>query len=145
MADLVIASAKIPELDRALAALFPLAPPPTPKGRYALSKVAGVVGPAHATYRENYRALLLAHAITDADGKPIARDLGDGRTQYDLGRGFGQTTPEFDAALAELNDEPITLPGCRMITHAELGACPITVQQEQALIAAGILEDKEPE
>ncbi len=131
-------------VDAALAGLFPLSPPPTPKGRYALSRAAKVIGPAVQTYRENHQALLVKHAVKDADGKPVTQDLGKGLIQYDLGAGFGRTTPAFDADLKALGEEVIDLTGCRMISHAELGDCPITVQQETALLGV-LLIDAEPE
>lgn len=144
---LSIPASQLPAVDLALGGLFPLQPPPTPKGRYALAKVANVVGPAHQTYQEQKNALLLKHAVRDAEDKPITRETtlnGQPATQYDLGAGFGNVTPAYLADLKDLNEEPITLTGCRRITHAELGACPITVQMETALIAAGLLEDSEP-
>jgi hypothetical protein len=129
-------------LDAALSGIFPLSPPPTPKGRYALSKAAKVIGPAHVLYEEQKLALLTKHALKDADGKAVTNTVGN-TVQFDMGRGFGITTPAFAAEFAEMNDEAIELTGCRMITHAELGDCPITVQQETALLGV-LLEDDEP-
>lgn len=140
---LVVKAHQIPTLDMVLAGIFPLTPPLTPKGRYALAKAAKIIGPAHQTYLEQKVALLVQHAVK-VDGKPVTQQLPNGATQYDLGKGFGVTTPEFDADLKAMNDEDIPLVGCRMITHAELGECPITLQQETALLGV-LLVDAEPE
>ncbi len=143
---LSVKASLVPALDVALGGIFPLSPPPTPKGRYALSRAAKVVGPAHQLYQEQKLALLNEHAIK-VDGKPVTQTIQTATgqaTQFDMGRGFGVVTEAFTAALKELNDEDIPLTGCRMITHAELGACPITVAQETALLGI-LLIDAEPE
>ncbi len=130
-------------LDAVLGGIFPLSPPPTALGRYALSRAAKVVGPAAQAFRAEHQALLVKHALKNPDGSPVAKDLGNGMTQYDLGAGFGKTTPEFDADFKAIGDEDIVLTGCRMITHAELGQCPITVAQETALLGV-LLQDEPP-
>ena len=38
----------------------------------------------------------------------------------------------------------VELTGCRMITHAELGDCPITAAHEATLLGV-LIEDKEPD
>lgn len=129
-------------LDVALAGVLKLSPPPTPKGRYALAKAAKALGPAVQTYNEQKLALLQEHAKQE-DGKPVTRL--DGQTiTFDFGQGFGVVTPEVTAALGELNDEDVSLPGVRMISHAELGECPITAEQEMVLLGV-LLIDAEPE
>ena len=131
-------------LDFALSGIFPLSPPPTAVGRYALSRAAKVVGPAAQAFRAEHQTLLLNHAVKGEDGKPVTRDAGNGMTQYDLGAGFGKTTPAFDAEFKAIGDEGIVLTGCRMITHKELGDCPITLAQETALLGV-LLVDEAPE
>lgn len=145
---LTVKAGKIALLDAVLGGIFPLEPPPTPKGRYALSKVAGHTGPASVQFQKERLALLEKHAKKGDDGKPVSEVVqtaqGPGM-RFDMGRGLGVETPEYRAELATIEDEDILLVGCRMITHAELGKCPITVQQERVLIDTGLLEDKEPD
>jgi len=140
-----IKASQLAALDLALGGMFSLTPPPTAVGRYALSRAAKVVGPAAQTFRAEHQALLLKHALKGEDRiTPISRDLGNGLTQYDLGAGFGKTTPAFDAEFKAICDEPIVLTGCRMISHKELGDCPITLAQETALLGV-LLTDEPPE
>lgn len=144
MPDISIKAELVVMLGEVLAGATNLSPPPTPKGRYALSKAAIALGKHPQLYQDQKKALLEKHAVL-VDGKPSSKELAPGVLQFDMGKGFGNTTPEFDADLKELNDEEITLSGVRQITHAELGACPITAAQEAVLIRAGLLEDREPE
>lgn len=148
MPDITIKAGRVLDLDLALnggivlggAALgvLQLSPPPTPKGRYALSKVATpIVGHAEK-YRENHTALLEKHARKDKDGKPV-KDAIPGGFKYDL-----TDQAAFNAEKKEMDEEPIVLSGVRQITHAELGVCPITGAHERVLIELGLLEDKEP-
>lgn len=145
MPEIVVKSVLIQELAGALAGVEILSPPPTPKGRYAIGKASDAAQPAAQRYTKERAALLEKHAKRDEKGAAVRQRFGDNGFQYDLGRGFGATTPEFDAELDAMNDEDVVLSGCRMITHAELGACPITAAQERVLIKAGLLDDKEPE
>ena len=149
MADLVVKAGRLLAVQRTLAEVLGLTPPATPKGRYALSRQASAVEREVEKYTEQHAALLKKHAATNEAGQPLTQPItlpnGQSGVQYDLGAGFGQTTPAFEAELKELNDEDITLPGVRMITHAELGGCPITGTHELILLAAGLLEDKEPD
>lgn len=145
MADIVVKAGLIQDLAGTLGAVEHLTPSATPKGRYALSKACDAALPAAQRYTKERTALLEKHAKKEANGAAVKQPVGNGGFQYDLGQGFGATTPEYDAELATINDEDITLSGCRMITHAELGSCPITAFQERILVKAGLLEDKEPE
>lgn len=142
ISHVIVKASQLTVLDITLGGIFPLSPPLTPKGRYALAKAAKVIGPAHQTYQEQKVALLELHAVK-VDGKAVTESLPNGQTRYDLGAGFGKTTPAFDADFKAINDEDIPLPGVRMITHAELGDCPITLQQEAALLGV-LLVDEEP-
>lgn len=142
IAHVIVKASQLSALDQALGGIFTLSPPPTIKGRYALAKAAKAIGPAHQTYQEQKLALLQDHAVKK-DGKPVFEQR-ENTLLFDFGHGIGVTTPEVNAALKELNDEDISLPGVRMITHAELGDCPITVQQEAALLGV-LLTDEAPE
>lgn len=129
-------------LDMALAGVLKLSPPATPKGRYALAKAAKALGPAVQTYNEQKLALLTEHAKRDDKGQPITQTV-DQTVSFDFGLGFGAVTPDVTTALEELNDEDVSLPGVRMISHAELGECPITGEQEAVLLGV-LLIDEEP-
>ncbi len=147
MSDITHVSVKasqLPVLDAALGGLFSLTPPPTAIGRYALARAAKVVGPAAQEFRAQHQALLVKYATKNEDGTPMTRDVGNGMMQYDLGAGFGKTTPEFDAEFRAISDEEIVLTGCRMVSHKELGDCPITLAQEVALLGV-LLTDTEPD
>lgn len=139
MTDLIVKASQLIPLDTALGPVLSLTPPPSPKGRYALAKAANAVGPAVQTFREQHVALLQLHAKKDAEGKPVMQQFADGRQQYDIA-----DMEAFSVDFAAIQDEPIVLAGVRMITHAELGSCPITAAQEAVLIATGLLEDMEP-
>lgn len=114
-------------------------PPATPKGRYALAKAGEQVAGAAATYQKQALKLLNDHAKKDGAGKPQV-------TMTEAGVSARPEDPvALQKALDDIGEEDTTLTGVRAITHAELGACPITGWQERMLIAAGLLEDKEPE
>lgn len=138
-------AALIEDVAETLELIAALEPPATTKGRYALAKALDAALPARDRYRKEKFGLLTRHAKRDERGQPITQTVGGMTIQFDFGQGFNVVTPEVAEALAELNDEDVILPGVRMITHAELGACPITAGQERVLIRAGLLEDKEPE
>ncbi len=142
---LTIKPSQLVPLNAVLGGLFQLQPAPNAKGRYILARAVPTVGPALKIYTDQKLALLQLMAIKDVEGEPVSRDTGGGNIQFDLGNGFGNSTPEFDAALKAIDEEVITLTDCRTITHAELGACPITVQMEAVLIDCGLLENKEPD
>ncbi len=142
MSDTTIKAAQLETLNTALLGVFPLTPPPTPKGRYFLSTAAGIIGPSTTTYQQNKQALIEKWAKRDDEGKLISVVNTDA-----LGRKVA-TFPltdavAFAAELKEIDDIDIVLTGVRVITHAELGACPITVAQETALRGI-LLEAVEP-
>lgn len=155
MADFIIKAGLINAAHRILngqiggdPGVLPLLGPATPKGRYALTRAADAVAAAAFAYNKQHVAQLEIHAKKDGDGRAITQSLEtpQGRvTQYDFGAGFGVTTPEFEAAMAELNDEDITLPGVRQTLMAELKDAPLTGVHLSVLIKCGLLEDKEPE
>ncbi len=116
----------------------------TPKGGYAFGKQVDAVGPANARYQKAKFARLNELAKKDTTGKPITQTVGN-VVMFDFGEGFGVTPEHVGQAIAELNDEDITLPGARMVLVSELGTAKLTPAQSRVLIAAKMLEDKEPE
>lgn len=140
---ITVKAASIVEVANVLAAVEQLSPPPLPKGRYALGKSAkAALGPAQF-HLDKTQELRVEHAKKDGGGKPVTTDItinGQPAKKYEM-----VDEAAFNAALKAIGEEEVTLEGCRMITHAELGACPITAYQERVLIDAGLLDDKEPE
>src|ERR1043165_6698058 len=144
MPDLTKPTDKILGLANAFAGIGTLSPPPTPKGRYVWARALPQIQHAAAIYYGEERKLIEEHGKRDDAGKLVVRDIvlpnGEKGQSYDL-----KDAPAFNAAKQSLLDEPVTLTGVRPITRAELGACPITVQQEAWLVAGGLLEDTEPQ
>lgn len=124
----------------AVTGILSLTPPPAPKGRYAFGRQAEKIEREIQGWEKARIALNERHCRRDADGKPVMIDVPGGQ-KYDL----GDNLVAFNTELEQMGEEPITLTGVRMVLHAELGDCPLTVQQERVLITAGLLDDKEPE
>jgi hypothetical protein len=141
VSDITITTAQLKALAPALAGILQLSPPPTAKGRYALAKAGAKVDPAYKLFGEQDSALAARVAVKDKDGNPIIRDMGNGLAGFDV---RPDAKEEYQAEMKALLEEEVVLSGVRQITHAELGACPITAQQEMVLIDCGLLEDKEP-
>jgi len=118
--------------------MAPLTPPPSPKGRYVLAKAIPIVSKAAESHNTALKAFLDGAVTKDADGKPVYKD----------GSVAGTITftvePEHQDAYVELQNEEITLSGVRPLTRAELGDCPLTIQQEMILIACKMLPDEPP-
>lgn len=141
MADLILTSKQLILLHPVLAAVEKLSPPPTAKGRYALAKAAAKAGPAFDLYADQERKLLLRCAVKNEDGSVKVKDLGNGQAHFDW---LPELAEEATKEMAALQAEEVVLSGVRMVTHAELGACPITGEQERILMAVGLLDDIEP-
>lgn len=142
MSDLTMTTATLTTLHPVLVALDTLTPPPTAKGRYVLSKAAAKVATEHTLYEKALMDFLKTVVTTDDKGEPLFTPAAEGR-----GVTFSiavEKVEEYRVGMEGLANEPVVLAGVRQITHAELGACPITVEQERVLIAAGLLEDAEP-
>ncbi len=101
------------------------------------------MGPANLRYQKSKVAILTQYALKHEDGSPVTQVDGN-TTLFDFGKGPGVATEEVAAALNELNDEDVTLPGCRMVLASELGTARLTPVQSRVLIAAKLLEDVEP-
>lgn len=137
MADVTVANSRLSALAQVLSQVAVLTPPPAPKGRYVLSKATPKVIKEAQAHEAAVTPLLDDFATCDAEGTPIFVDLPGG------GRSFAIRS-EKQAEWNAIQDELVTLAGVRQLTRAELGACPITVQQEMVLIECGLLEDAEP-
>lgn len=141
MSDLTMTTATLTTLHPVLTALDGLTPPPTPKGRYVLSKAAGKVAAEIEVYQKALSAFLKTVVTQDDKGEPIFTPVESGGVSFQIA---ADKIEEYRTGMTGLAEEQVTLAGVRQITHAELGACPITVEQERVLIAAGLLEDAEP-
>lgn len=141
MPDLTLTTGQLAALHPVLIALDTLTPPPTPKGRYVLSKAATQVAAEHTAYQKVVLEFLKTVVTRDEKDEPIFTPTDAGGVSFTIAP---EKLADYQSGIAGLADEPVTLTGVRQITHAELGACPITVEQERVLIAAGLLEDAEP-
>ena len=142
MAELAIIAGQLEALSTTLSELESLTPPPAPKGRYVLAKIGTKVTAEYEIFKTSFKKFLDEMVTTDEEGKP----------KYDAGPTSASVTfaikpdkiVEYTEGLDAMLSEPVVLTGTRAVTHAELGACPITIGQEKVLIACGILIDEEP-
>lgn len=148
MADLQIKAGHLPQLKTALDQLWALPVAPPQPGKYYFAKIAQAVANELPTFQQQKFELLKKHAPKDAKNEPIisVQDLGNGQSSVNVN--LNALTPEQRAAYqAEdkaLCEALITLPGVpRILTNADLGACPVP-QQAYALMLGVILEDKPP-
>lgn len=141
MADITITTEQLADLAPVLTEVLDLTPPPTAKGRYALAKVGAKVDPAFKVFAEQDAALAKRVATTDEKGAPVMTALPGGQVHFNV---RPEMQDEYTAERKAILAEPVVLTGVRQITHAELGACPITARHEMILIECGLLEDKEP-
>ena len=138
MPELTVPAAHLNTLATILAEMAPLSPPPAPKGRYVLARAIPVVVKAAQAHSNALKAFLDGAVTQDAEGKPIyGEGVAPGTITFEI-------RPEHQQHYADLQREPVTLPGVRALTRPELGECPITVQQEMVLVACGMLLDEEP-
>lgn len=132
MPDLIITTEQLTRLAPALAALAPLTPPPSAAGRYVAIRATTKAEAAFTSYAK------VANELTARCVVPgTLKDVGGGRASFTVKPELVETyTTEHAALMAE----PITLTGVRAITRAELGECPITIQQDRVLVECGLLE-----
>ena len=142
MADLSFSTKLLVDLAPVLSAIDIKEPPPEPKARYILGRAVDGVDRLLTVFNKARQKHTDTFCVKDDDGKPIYRQ-GDveGTVRFDIIK--GQESAYSDGMLAML-EEPVTLSGVRVITRAEMGEFPLTVQQERVLIACGLLEDVEP-
>ena len=137
MADLTITAAQLTPLATVLSAMTGLTPPPNPKGRYVLGKLTPLVIGEQQKHELAIAPMLDDFATVDEDGVPIFHLNPNGSKSFTV-------RPEKMEEWLEIQATIVTLPGIRQITRAELGACPITIDQEMVLVSCGVLEDAEP-
>lgn len=137
MSDLTITVAQLQPLATVLSAIATLSPPPKPKGRYVLTKALPTVVAAYQRHETSLAPMLDDFATQDAEGKPIFHAKPDGSRTFAI-------RPEKVEEWTAIQAETVTLEGVRMITRAEFGDCPVTVDQEMVLVSCGLLEDAEP-
>lgn len=143
MADLSFSTKLLVDLAPVLSALDTKEPPPEPKPRYVLGKAVDGVDRLLATFNKARQKHTDTFCVKDENGKPVYRPGDTPNTvQFDIIK--GQESAYSDGLVAMM-EEPVTLSGARCITRAEMGAFPLTVQQERVLIACGLLQDCEPE
>ena len=139
MPDLTISVEQNLKLAPALQEIGPLKPPP--KARYVLGKASDSSLPPYEAYSKAEQKLVQRVAVQDKDGNPILRALGNGQAHFDVQK---ELQEEYDTEMKELKSGDVILKNVRCITRAELGQCPITVDQERILVQVGLLEDSEP-
>ena len=124
-----------------LQAIAPMVPWGSPKGRYVASKASDHSLPPYEAHLAQERKLIERVSIKDEKGATIFTPLGPGKFHYEV---QPELREEYEAELADMNTGTVVLRGARAITRAELGALPITVEQERVLVSVGLLEDAEP-
>lgn len=137
MAEITIPSGTLHNVANVLAAMASLTPPPEPKGRYVLARALPAIQKAAEEHGKAFTEFLQGAATKKDDGTPNI-------TAHDNGTLSFVIASEHLEAYRDIQSLPTAIPGVRMITHAELGACPITIEQEAVLITAGLLADEEP-
>lgn len=125
------------ELAQTLTAVLALTPPPSPKGRYALARWGIATEAPAASYSKKMGALIDAVAAPESIKQHV------GGLTFDFKD--ADTRALYTTECAVIDAEIVTLSGVRVVTHAELGACPITGAQEKMLMQCGVLEQIEPD
>jgi hypothetical protein len=141
MTDIIIIAPHFNSLAQTLTQIETLSPAPSPKGRYALAKIASKFSQEHATYKNSFKKFLDEMVTKDDKGMPIYEVIDNEQVKFSV---LPEKTKEYFSGVADFDSETITLTNVRPITHAELGSCPITVGHERILLACGILTDEEP-
>lgn len=142
MSDITFPASRLVDLSVAVAALFPLQPPPTPKGRYRLAKIAQAISNEIPEFQRARLEVMKKHAPKGESGEPILI-----HTQTPQGTAVNCDPVDaaaFRADDADLGSTVITLAGLAPLTHAELGDCPVPQGAFTAMLGVLIL-DEEPE
>lgn len=132
----------LPQIHADLLQVFPLQPPPPARGKYLLAKFAQFVANELPLYNAHKLDLLRKHAPKDATGQPIltTTDLGNGQSVMSIDPVDRAAFNAEDAALFH-TIHTVNLP---MLTHADLGNCPIPQGAYTRLLGV-LIEDKLPE
>lgn len=137
MSDLTVAKKHLNALATTLSQMAPLTPPPSAKGRWVIVKAIPKVTEKATEYSKTLKEWLDGAVTKDEEGKPIYNTNGP-QMAFEFPDESGR------AQFNEIQDEQVTLEGVRQITRAELGDCPITVEQELVLVTSGFLDGSEP-
>lgn len=135
MPDHTISTEQLTMLAPALTAIQTLAPK-NAKCRYAIAKLTDATDVAFARFGKIVQQLATECAVPDS-----MRDTGNGRVTFQIA---DQHRERYLRESAALLTEEVVLSGVRPITHAELGECPLTIEQEKVLIQCKLLDDVEP-
>lgn len=142
MSDLTMSVATLTRLVPALAGISGRLPAPSPKARYVFAKAADAADRAIKPFGDARQAHMDHFAVKDENGKPLYRPSSiPGMVDFNVLPGEEKA---YTDGLNAMMEESVTLPGVRQITRAELGDFPISIEQERAFVAAGLLEDAEP-
>lgn len=142
MADLSFPAFKLPAIAEALGALHDLQPPLGVKAKYVVGRAAPKIAAEAQTYMNQKLDLMRKHAPRDEKNEPIlvVTEIAPGKQSF-------QVTPvdpaAYKAEADALDNEVIPIPGSRMITHAEVGACPIPQGAYNVLLGT-VIVDEEP-
>jgi hypothetical protein len=132
MPDLSLTTEQLTRLAPVLAALAPLSPPPSANGRYAIIRATEKAESAIKPFATAEAEMMNRYAVPGS-----IKQVGSGRVTFDIA---ADKQVEYVTERTAMLAEPITLTGVRAITRAELGECPITIQQDRVLVECGLLE-----
>lgn len=139
MPDLSFSTRVLVDLYPALVHVRPMEPPMNPQGRYIVRKATEKAEKDYAAFQKEEQALIEKYGKRDDQGKLVPPTVNSrGGLSYQLADPVKFT--EERKALLEVQ---VTLTGLRAITREELGQCPITATDEDALVAAGLLQELE--
>lgn len=123
--------------------IFTLQPPPAPRGKYWLAKISQFLSAEIPHYQQEKLDLLRKHAAKDDKGEPVLRVVDKGNGQQEI-----NIDPVDRAAFVkddgELYNTPVTIPGVPMLSHADLGDCPIPQGAYTRLLGTVILDEGPP-
>jgi hypothetical protein len=141
--DITFPARLLPALHGQMQTLFSLQPPPPPRGKYFFAKIAQKVAAELPLYNQQRFELLKKHAPLDEKGEPVllVTDFGNGQSEVKI-HPIDQAA--FNTEDAELGSTPIVLAGIPLLTHAELGDCPIP-QGAYTLMLGVLIKDEPPE
>lgn len=139
MPDLSFSTRVLVDLYPALLSCGPLEPPMSAQGRYIIRKAREKAEKDYTAFQQEEQKLLQQFGKKDDAGVLLPPTVNArGGLSYQL-----SDPAAFTAQRTALLDVVVTMTGLRAITREELGACPITITTEAALIAAGLLQDVE--
>lgn len=129
----------LPALYSAVQSTFSLQPPMTPRGKYLLAKIATGIAAELPHYQQQKFELLQKHAAKDEENAPILRvtDKGNGQSEVACDP---VDKAAFNAEDANLGSTPVTLPGLSLLTHRDIGDCPIP-QGPYSIMLGVLIED----